>query len=43
MMNEENKDNKEKVNKIEELLKQEIAKRKELEEKLKYALDELGQ
>ncbi len=43
MMNEKNKDNKEKVNKIEELLKQEIAKRKELEEKLKYALDELEQ
>jgi signal transduction histidine kinase len=42
-MNKENKDNKEKVNKIEELLKQEIAKRKELEEKLKNVLDELEQ
>ncbi len=43
MMNEENKDNKEKVKKIEELLKQEIAKRKELEEELKNALEELEQ
>ena len=43
MMNEENKENKKKLKKIEKLLKQEIAKCKELEEKLKNALDELDQ
>ncbi len=42
-MNEENIDYKEMVNKTENLLQQEIAKCKELEEKLKNALDELDQ
>ena len=43
MMNEENKDNKKKLKKIELLLKQEITNRKEMDEKLKNALDELEQ
>ena len=42
-MNEENIDYKEMVNKTENLLQQEIAKRKELEEELKDVLDELEQ
>ena len=42
-MNEENIDYKEMVNKTENLLQQEIAKRKELEEELKNALEELEQ
>jgi len=43
MMNEENINYKEMVNKTENLLQQEIAKRKELEEELKNVLDELEQ
>jgi len=42
-MNEENINYKEMVNKTENLLQQEIAKRKELEEELKNVLDELEQ